>query len=113
MKKVSVSDAVEYVAPNHHGCTTLRLQGKEETGISKFSVGYSHFLPGGGAEFSASPTEKVYFCTAGEITIIDEKGKEIVLTPNDSIFIGGDEGRAVKNNTKFSASMLVIINYPG
>lgn len=109
MKKVSVSEAVEYVAPKHHGCTTLRLQGKDETGISKFTVGYSHFLPGGGADFDASPTEKVYFCTEGEITITDKDGNEIVLKPMDSIFIGANEGRAVKNNTKFPASMLVII----
>jgi quercetin dioxygenase-like cupin family protein len=111
MKKVGVSEAVEYVAPKHHGCTTLRLQGKDETGISKFSVGYSHFLPGGGAEFDASPPEKVYFCTAGEITVTTEK-EEIVLKPYDSLFIGANEGRAVKNNTMFPASMLVIINYP-
>jgi quercetin dioxygenase-like cupin family protein len=112
MKKVSLSEAVEYVAPKHHGCTTLRLQGKDETGISKFSVGYSHFLPGGGADFDASPTEKVYFCTAGEITITDKDGNDILLKPFDSIFIGADEGRSVKNNTKVPASMLVIINYP-
>ena len=111
MRKVGVSEAVEYVAPKHFGCTTLRLQGKDETGISKFSVGYSHFLPGGGADFDASPTEKVYFCTSGEITITTEK-EEIVLKPYDSVFIGANEGRAVKNNTKFPASMLVVINYP-
>ncbi|MFH0914985.1 MAG: cupin domain-containing protein [bacterium] len=111
MKKVSVSEAVEYVAPKHFGCTTLRLQGKDETGISKFSVGFSHFLPGGGAEFDASPPEKVYFCVSGEITITSEK-EEIVLKPYDSVFIGANEGRAVKNNTNFPASMLVVINYP-
>jgi quercetin dioxygenase-like cupin family protein len=111
MKKVGVSEAVEYVAPKHFGCTTLRLQGKDETGISKFSVGFSHFLPGGGADFDASPTEKVYFCVSGEITVTTET-EEIVLKPYDSVFIGADEGRAVKNNTKFPASMLVVINYP-
>ncbi len=35
-----------------------------------------------------------------------------MLKPYDSLFIGANEGRAVKNNTMFPASMLVIINYP-
>jgi quercetin dioxygenase-like cupin family protein len=113
MKKVSVSEAVEYVAPKHHGCTTLRLQGKDETGTTQFSLGCSHFLPGGGAEFSPErPFDTVYLCTAGEITITDKDGKDIVLKPNDSIFIARDEGRSIENKTKYPASMFVILGYP-
>jgi len=111
MKKVGVDEAVPYVAPKHFDVTTLRLQGKDETGIQTFSVGLSHFLPGGGAEFDASPTEKVYFCLQGEITITTEK-EEIVLRPWESVYIAANEGRAIKNNTNMPASMLVIINYP-
>jgi len=111
LKKVGVGEAPEYVAPKHFGCTTLRLQGKDETGISKFTVAFSHLLPGGGSDFYASPTEKVYFCVAGEITVTTEK-EEIVLAPYDSVFISANEGRAIKNNTNFPASMLVVINYP-
>ena len=42
--------------------TAMRLQGKEETGIQKFWVGLSYFLPGGGAEwaYEDNPNEKVY-----------------------------------------------------
>lgn len=111
MKKVGVSEAPEYVAARHFGCTTLRLQGKDETGISKFTVAFSHLLPGGGSEFYASPTEKVYFCIAGEVTVVGESG-EFVLKPHDSVFIGPDEARQIKNNTKSPASMLVVISYP-
>ncbi|MFH0917496.1 MAG: cupin domain-containing protein [bacterium] len=111
MKKVGVSEAPEYAAPRHFGCTTLRLQGKDETGISKFTVAFSHILPGGGSDFYASPTEKVYFCVAGEITVTSDRD-EVVLRPYDSVFIGADEGRGIKNNTNFPASMLVVINYP-
>jgi hypothetical protein len=42
MKKVGVGEAPEYAAPKHFGCATLRLQGKDETGISKFSVAFTH-----------------------------------------------------------------------
>ena len=108
MKKVGVGEAPEYVAPRHFGCTTLRLQWKAETGISKFSVAFSHLLPGGGSEFYASPREKVYFCVSGEITITTEEG-DTILRPNDSAYIAADEARAIKNNAKFPASMLVIL----
>jgi uncharacterized cupin superfamily protein len=111
MKKVGVGEAPEYIAPRHFGCTTLRLQGKEETGISTFTVAFSHILPGGGSEFYGSPTEKVYFCIAGELTIVTDEG-ESVLKPGDSVFFGANENRAIKNNSKFPASMLVVINYP-
>jgi quercetin dioxygenase-like cupin family protein len=108
MKKVGVSEAPEYVAPRHFGCTTLRLQGKEETGISSFSVAFSHILPGGGSEYYGSPREKVYFCVSGEITVATEEG-EIVLRPHDSVFFGSNEARGIRNNTNFPASMLVVL----
>ena len=41
--------------------TALKLHGKEESGSTKFWMGLSYFLPQGGAEYDASPTEKVYF----------------------------------------------------
>ncbi len=113
MKKVSISDAVEYHPPAHNNCTCLRLQGKDETGTSQFSLGCSHFLPGGGADFSPGrPFDTVYVCIAGEITITDKDGKDIVLKPNDSIFIAGDEGRSLTNKTNYPASMYVILGYP-
>ena len=108
MRKVGVGEAPEYVAARHFGCTTLRLQGKEETGISSFSVAFSHLLPGGGSEFYGSPREKVYVCIFGEITVRGED-EEIVLRPYESVFIGSGEPRQIKNNTKFPAGMLVIL----
>jgi len=71
MKKVSLSQVKPYAAAKHFNMTALRLQGKEETGIQKFWMGLSYFLPGGGAEwaYDDSPTEKVYLVLDGEITI--------------------------------------------
>ncbi|MFA5537156.1 MAG: cupin domain-containing protein [Bacillota bacterium] len=111
MKKVEVKDVKPYQAPKHFNMTALRLQGKEETGASKFWMGLSHFLPGGGAELDASPTEKVYFVLEGEVTV---KGQGVthVLRAWDSIFIGPGEEREIINNTNQPASMLVVINYP-
>jgi glyoxylate utilization-related uncharacterized protein len=113
MKKVSISEAVRYEPPAHFDCSCFRLQGKDETGTTQFSLGCSHFLPGGGADFSPSrPFDTVYVCIEGEITITDKDGKDIVLKPHDSIFIPGDEGRSIKNKTQYPASMFVILGYP-
>jgi glyoxylate utilization-related uncharacterized protein len=111
MKKVEIKDVKPYEAAGHFNMTAMRLSGKEETGAQKFWMGLSHFLPGGGADMAASPTEKVYFVLEGEVTIVTADS-EITLKPWDSIFIGPDEKRAIVNRTNLPASMLVIINYP-
>ena len=112
MKKVQLSDVKPYQAPRHFNMTALRLHGKEETGAQKFWMGLSHFLPGGGAEFDASPVEKIYFVLEGEVTVLDENKEKIVLKPWDSIHIGANEGREIVNETNRPASMIVVINYP-
>jgi mannose-6-phosphate isomerase-like protein (cupin superfamily) len=109
MKKVSLSDVKPYDAAGHFKMTALRLHGKEESGAKRFWMG--HFLPQGGAEFSASPTEKVYFVLEGELTVKTES-EEVILRPYDSLYVGENEGRSIINHTNRPASMLVIINYP-
>jgi glyoxylate utilization-related uncharacterized protein len=114
MKKVSLQDVSPYAAPGHFNMTALRLQGKDETGISKFWVGMSYFLPGGGADWAYetdSPTEKVYVVLDGEITV-KSKNDEFVLKKGDSLFIGPNEGRSMLNKTNQVATILVVITYP-
>ena len=111
MKKVELKDVKPYDAAKHFKMTALKLHGKEETGAQKFWMGLSHFLPEGGAEYDASPTEKIYFVLEGEVTV-QTKTEEIILRQWDSIYIGPDEGRSIINNTNKPASMLVVINYP-
>lgn len=111
MEKVELKDAKPYQAPGHFGMTALKLHGREETGCRAFWVGLSHFLPGGGAEFDASPAEKVYFVLEGEVTVRGESGDAVVLGPRDSVHIGAGEGREIFNATNLPASMLVVISY--
>ena len=113
MKKIGIKDVKPYQAPGHFNMTAMRLQGKEETGATKFWMGLSHFLPGGGAEwgYEDNPFEKVYFVLEGEITV-KSKAEEFTLRKNDSLFIGPNEGREIINKTNMPASMLVVINYP-
>ena len=63
------ANAQPYEAPNHYDMRSLRLQGFESGGPTQSWVGLSHFLPGGGAGPDASPLEKVYVVSSGELTI--------------------------------------------
>jgi mannose-6-phosphate isomerase-like protein (cupin superfamily) len=105
------AEAKAYEAPNHRNCTSLRLFGAEAGGPSQFVVGLSHYLPGGGAGPDATPTEKVYIVLSGHLTVI-VGGKETVLGPNDSCFIGANESREVINRGNDVATMLVAISAP-
>jgi quercetin dioxygenase-like cupin family protein len=104
-------DAKPYQAPNHRGCCALRLFGLDAGGPKQFSVGLSHFLPGGGAGPDASPTEKVYYLLAGELTLI-AGGKETVLKSGDSCFIGPNETREIINRGNDVVTMLVAVSTP-
>jgi len=110
MKKISLAQVKPYEAPGHFKMVALKLSGKEETGAEKFWVGLSHFLPGGGAEFGATPAEKYYLVLEGEITVKTKK-EEITLGPWDSVYIAPNEGREIINKTNQPASMLVVISY--
>ncbi len=113
MTKVEVKDVKAYDAPGHHGMRAMRLQGKDESGATRFWMGLSHFLPGGGADwgYEDNPLEKVYFVIEGEITV-RTRSEEVVLRKHDSLFLGPNEGREIINRTNMPASMLVVINYP-
>ena len=100
-------DAKAYAAPKHHGMTAFRLQGLDTTPAERLWVGLSLFLPGGGAESGASPTEKVYVVLEGQITVV-AAGREVTLGPLDSILIEANEERTVHNKGNDVARMLVI-----
>ena len=65
-------DAKPYDARGHFNMVGLRLQGFDASPAENFWVGLSHFLPGGGAESSATPIEKVYVVVSGEVTIVTD-----------------------------------------
>ncbi len=105
------AEATTYEAPNHRGVVGLRLQGFEEGGPKNQWVGYSQFLPGGGAGPDATPFEKVYVVLEGEMTVIID-GHETVLGAMDSCTIPPGEVRELINRSNHVAKMLVVIPYP-
>jgi mannose-6-phosphate isomerase-like protein (cupin superfamily) len=74
-------------------------------------VGLSYFLPGGGAESSATPIEKVYVVVEGELTFVTDDGEQ-VLGPLDSCRLAPGERRSVENRSNRVATMLVLMPYP-
>jgi len=105
------SDATKYEAPNHRAVVGLRLQGFEPNGPTNQWVGYSQFLPGGGAGPDATPFEKVYVVLDGEMTVIIA-GQETVLKTMDSCTIAPGEVREIVNRSNHVCKMLVVIPYP-
>ncbi len=112
MKKMCFNQVKPYEAKGHFLTAALRLSGKDETGAQNFWVGLSHFLPGGGVEFSGEDqiNEKVYVVIEGQVTV-KSKTEEYILNPMDALYIAPHEGRSILNNTNKPASMLVIANY--
>ena len=107
MKKITLAEAQIYSPPKHNDMKAMRLHGKDVSGCENFWVGLSHFLPGGGAEKDASPSEKVYVVLSGEVTV-KTATQTVILGPTDSLYIPPNEEREVVNNTRMPASMLVI-----
>ena len=111
MEVKHLSEAKPYEAPNHRGYSSLRLFGLDAGGPKQFTVGLSHFLPGGGAGPDASPPEKVYYVLEGELTVI-VGGKETVLKKNDSCYIGPNESREIINRTNEVCTIFVAVASP-
>ena len=106
-----LSEAKPYEAPNHRDYKSLRVFGAEMGGSQTLIFGVSHFLPGGGAGPDASPPEKIYYVLAGELTVI-VGGKETVIKPGDSCYIGPNESREIVNRGNDVVTMLVAMSAP-
>ena len=113
MKVRKLAEVKPYDPPVHFGAVSLRLQGAEESGLTRFWTGMTHFLPGGGAEwdYENSPTEKVYYVLSGEITV-KTKDQEVTVKETDSLYLAPFEGRSMLNKSNLPCTVLVSISYP-
>ena len=112
MKKVAFNDIKKFgTPPKHFNVVSGRFQGEAETGLTNYWMGMSHYLPGGGVEFSGADSmeEKVYFILEGELTVKSET-EEFVLGKWDSLYIGPGESRSIINNTSKPATMIIVVN---
>jgi len=111
MVEVKFADMPVHNVVGHFGNVTYKMQHKEIGGPKEFWVGLSYFLPGGGAEMSASGAERVYVVISGSVTVISEDGKEYTLNPMDSLYIPPGTKRSIINRSKEPAAMLVVATY--
>lgn len=100
-------DAKTYDAKKHFAMSAMRLQGQGVSGLEDYWVGFSTFLPGGGAEKASSPTGKVYVVLEGEITVTTAEG-DTVLGKYDSCHLPANTERSIINNNNHVAQVLVI-----
>src|SRR3978361_1488415 len=105
------SDAKPYEAPNHRGVAGLRLQGFEPGGPTNQWIGYSQFLPGGGAGPDSTPFEKVYVVLEGAMTVL-VGGEEMVLGPMESCTSARGEVREIVNRGNQVCKPGASIPYP-
>ena len=69
MKVVRLADAFEYPVTGHFDMRALRLHNKETSNTVDYTLGLSHFLPGGGTEYVETGVELIYFILEGEMTV--------------------------------------------
>ncbi len=112
--KVTKFDECKQYFPPAHDVTVhaMQLQHKDIGCEAPYWVGCSYYLPGAKAEMSAIPLDKVYVVLEGELTIDLQDGGIEILTKGDSIWIGPDVTREVRNETNAVATMLVVMPYP-
>lgn len=106
MKVVKKGQGDPYEAPKHFNYWAMNKLRPELS--KRLQVGVSHFLPGGGAEMSSSPAERVYYVLAGSV-LVKGKNEEHLLGPDDLIYIAADEEREFQNQETTPATILVII----
>ena len=111
MVKMEVNNAKEYPTTGHFDMKALRLHGRDTSDCKDFTLGLSHFLPGGGTDYMEGGVELIYFILEGEMTV-RTKTEIIVLRKHDSMHFGIGEGKSIKNETNMPASMLVIAGMP-
>jgi quercetin dioxygenase-like cupin family protein len=108
MRLVKRGEGKTEAAKRHFGQWGISMMSPGE-GSQRLTVSLSHFLPQGGAEMYASPTERVYFGLSGMLKVRGKKGEEYVVGPGDVLYIPPGEERSIEAVGTEPASMLVII----
>jgi quercetin dioxygenase-like cupin family protein len=106
-KITRANEAARYEAPGHFDVCTTRLHNPVDVNDGRIAMGLSHFLPGGGASKSSSPSEIIYYIIKGEISVTLEDGI-FVLKAGDSIHLGPMTTKEIKNTGIVTAEMLVM-----
>ena len=94
MKLIKKGEGEIYEAKRHFGCWALRKVVPDKDS-KRLNIGFSHFLPQGGAEMSSSPLERVYYCIAGSL-LVKGKNEQHLLEPGGLLYIAAGEEREIE-----------------
>ena len=86
MKVVRLADAFEYPVTGHFDMRALRLHNKETSNTVDYTLGLSHFLPGGGTEYVETGVELIYFILEGEMTVRTKDETIVLKIPSTSMW---------------------------
>ncbi len=112
VKITRFEDCKPYSAPKHDVTVhTMHMQHQSMGCEAPYWVGCSYYLPGASAEMSSSPLDKIYIVLEGELVIEFGNKETATLGKGDSIWIGQDEMRMVRNESNHVATMLVVMPY--
>jgi len=107
-KITKANESYTYTAPGHFDVRTTRLHDPKDVDGGKLICGLSHFLPAGGVDKGSNPNESIYYIIEGEMTVTID-GNDTKLEKGDSIHLGPNTERSIKNTGIASAQMLVVI----
>ena len=111
MKVTRVSEAKEYPTTGHYDMRCLRMHGVDTSDCRDFTLGVSHFLPGGRTDYLAAGVELIYIVIEGELTLT--VGDDVyTLGKYDSVHFNIGDEKAIENKTNMPASMLVVAGMP-
>ena len=109
-------EAVRYEAPGHFDVRTTRLHNPDDVNDGRITMGLSHFLPGGGLEYSSNVKELIYYILEGQMYIESELGTEneikTTLYAGDSFHLGSGTKKSILNTGAITCQMLVAIVPP-
>ena len=108
MKLIKKAEGEHVEVKRHFDQWGLHKVGAKD-GAQRLSATISHFLPQGGAEMYASPTERIYYGISGSIMVRGKQGDEYLVEQGDVLFIPPGEERSIEAVGTEPGSMLVII----
>ena len=111
MKVTRLDEARKYSPPKHEQVHAMHLQHRDLGSEAPYWVGCSYYLPGGTAQWDASPLHKVYVVLDGEL-VVQTDSEEQTLHAMDSVYLAPGENREVRNQSNRVATLLVIMPYP-
>lgn len=78
-----------------------------KTGTIHFGFNESHYHPGAIVGWGCIPIEHVYYVVKGEVIFRTDEG-EYTLTAGDSIYIGIEDNREIRNETDATAVVISV-----